>query len=121
MRKLRRKGEKETWLPIQEALEVVILNVKILSKTENEMEVVLEGEDHTLPNMLKEIAMQDSDVEFASYKIDHPKLGAPKLYIRTNGKKKPERVLSDAIKKIRKDITALKEGTSKKSASKKKK
>ena len=75
----------------------------ITSKDTKYLEVSLAGEDHSFPNLLREALMEDPDVEFASYKIDHPQLGAPKLYLRTKGKK-PERALNDAIKKVRKKI-----------------
>jgi DNA-directed RNA polymerase subunit L len=76
----------------------------IINKDAKYLEVSLAGEDHSFPNLLREALMEDSDVEFASYRIDHPQLGVPKLYIRTSGKK-PEKALLEAIKKVRKRIS----------------
>ncbi len=76
----------------------------IITKDAKYLEVSLAGEDHSFSNLLREALMEDPDVEFASYKIDHPQLGIPKLYIRTSGKK-PEKALLEAIKKVRKRIS----------------
>ena len=83
------------------------MKAKILEKEGNRIEVELVGEDHSLPGLLREALMGDSSVEFASYKLDHPQLGSPKLFLKTSGKK-PEKALSDALKKVRKSITDLK-------------
>ncbi len=87
------------------------MEVKTITKEKNELEVEIIGEDHSLPNILREMIMQDPSVEFASYIIDHPKLGNPKLYIKTNGKKTAEKVLNDAVKKVRKEVSDLKTAT----------
>ena len=56
---------------------------------------------HGFPNALRELLVNEKDVEFVAYRIDHPQTGSPKLVIRS-GKKKPEKALSEAIKKVRK-------------------
>ncbi|MFH1447329.1 MAG: DNA-directed RNA polymerase subunit L [Candidatus Micrarchaeota archaeon] len=90
------------------------MDVKIVSKEGKHMEIELGGERHTFPNLLREVITQDPDVEFAAYNLDHPRFGTPKLYLKTNGNKKPEKVLSDALKKIRKDIAEFKAATTNK-------
>ncbi len=81
------------------------MKVSVELKEDNYLEVIMVGEDHSLPNMLRDALMEDGDVEFAAYYINHPQLGSPKLQIRTNGKKKPQKALAEAVKKIRKRIT----------------
>ena len=76
------------------------------SSKDDVLEVTMVGEDHSFPNLLRETLAQDEDVEFVSYRIDHPQTGSPKLVIRT-GKKKPEKALSEAVKKVRKQIEAF--------------
>jgi len=81
------------------------MKVKVESKKENDITVTLEGEDHSFPNLLRETVVEDEEVEFAAYNIDHPQLGHPKLTIVTSGKKKPVKILKEAIKKVRKSVS----------------
>jgi DNA-directed RNA polymerase subunit L len=74
------------------------MKVTIDHKGDNHMEVMLLGEDHSVPNLLREALMEDESVEFASYNIDHPQLGSPKLVIKT-------KALKDAIKKAKKMVS----------------
>jgi DNA-directed RNA polymerase subunit L len=83
---------------------VICVKVNILTKNSELLELTMQGEDHSFPNLLREALMEDEDVEFAAYNIAHPQLAPPKLVIRTNGKKKPDRALLDAIKKVRKKV-----------------
>jgi DNA-directed RNA polymerase subunit L len=74
-------------------------------KKDDVLEVTMVGEDHSFPNLLRETLAQDEDVEFVSYRIDHPQIGSPKLVIKAG--KKPEKALSEAIKKVRKLVEAF--------------
>jgi len=63
------------------------MNVKILSKTDDETEVEIEGEDHTLMNVLKDALLRLDDVESATYKMNPEQSGGqtePVLYIETS-------------------------------------
>ena len=97
------------------------MKVKIGQNKDNKMDITLEGEDHSFPNLLREASMEDEEVEFAAYNIEHPQLGNPKLTIITNGKKKPEKVLKDAVKKVRKSISEFQSAVDKVKVEKKEK
>lgn len=76
------------------------MKLTVLSKTENEIEVEVHGENETLLNPIKQALLADKDVDFAEYIIEHPSLSVPKVFIRTKGKVKPELVLKRTIKNL---------------------
>jgi len=85
------------------------LKLRVIKKDKNFLEVVLEGEEHSFPNLLRETLLEDDDVEFASYVMEHPQLGNPKLIVKTKGRS-PESAIKSALKKIEKrasDFEAL--------------
>lgn len=76
------------------------MRLKILDRKPNEITLEIEGEKHTLCNLLESVLLEDEDVEFASYNIAHPLVSNPIMRVRTNGKKSPEEALKEAVKKI---------------------
>jgi len=85
------------------------LKLHVIKKDKNFLEVILEGEEHSFPNLLRETLLEDDDVEFASYVMAHPQLGNPKFIVRTKSKT-PEAAIKSALKKIEKkasDFEAL--------------
>ena len=89
------------------------MNVEILKSEKNYVEMLLHGEDHSIPNAICGILNEDEDVEFASYSIDHPAVSAPKLIVRT-GKKDPIALISSAAKKLGKQAQDLSKSFEKK-------
>lgn len=81
------------------------LNIKTKEPHYVEMEIV--GGDRAFPEAIREIILKDSDVEFASYTVDHPQVGIPLLIVRTK-KKNPIIVIKNAIKTLRKQAVAFK-------------
>jgi DNA-directed RNA polymerase subunit L len=75
------------------------LNVKTMEA--NYLEIELEGEDIGLPHALREILIEDKDVEFAACKNDHPQVGQPVIILRTKSKKAID-VLESAVDKLKK-------------------
>ncbi len=71
-----------------------------MNKESNSLEFEIDGEDHTLCNALRNILLEDDDVEFVSYKIDHPTHANPIFYVKTNGQKTPTEALIDASDKL---------------------
>jgi DNA-directed RNA polymerase subunit L len=62
------------------------MNLKILNKTDTELEMEIVGETHTLLNLLKTILLEDDAVEIATYDIKYLGISEPIMYVRTNGK-----------------------------------
>jgi len=77
------------------------VKIKILEISDKELEFELEGEGHTLCNLLRKVLLEDKDVTFAGYRIEHPLIGKPKMYVRTNGKKDPLDAVIEAAKRIK--------------------
>lgn len=61
--------------------------MEVILNKRYEMEIVFEGETHTLCNVLRSILMEDEKVKAAAYSIDHPIVGEPQLYIRQEARK----------------------------------
>ncbi|RLE97103.1 MAG: DNA-directed RNA polymerase subunit L [Thermoprotei archaeon] len=59
------------------------MELKILRENEHELEFILEGEDHTFCNLLVNILLEDPLVEFSAYRIPHPLIRKPIVYVRT--------------------------------------
>jgi DNA-directed RNA polymerase subunit L len=59
------------------------MEVKILKETANELEFEVIGEDHTFSNALQNFLNGRKEVVLASYKIKHPLLSNPQIYVKT--------------------------------------
>ena len=79
------------------------MELKFLRDEENFIEVELVGEEHTLPNMVRDVLNQDKDVTFAAYVMEHPLVANPKLVIRTK-KGSAKKALKNALKELRERI-----------------
>lgn len=77
------------------------MEVKIVSKTKNELKVEIVGEDHTLCNLLQNVLLEDKNVEIAGYDQPHPLIRSSIVYFRTKRDASPERVLLNALNGIR--------------------
>ena len=71
------------------------MEVKIIRKTDTEIEMEVRGESHTLMNALKAALLEDKSVQTATYTIEFPGVSEPVLYVKTNKSEDP----IDAIKK----------------------
>ena len=83
------------------------MELKVLSLTDNELEIEVVGENETLLNPIKQALLADKDVDFAEYIIEHPLLSRPKIFVRTRGKTKPQVVLKRAMKSLIADYDAF--------------
>ena len=75
------------------------MRIVILEKTENFVKLRMEGESHTLLNLLTDILIDDDRVDIAWYDFKFPTVSEPILSIRTYGDD-PIEVLKDAARKI---------------------
>ena len=71
------------------------MELNILSKTDNELEVEFKGETHTLLNMLRAHLVADERVEIVYYDMKQVSISDPILFIKTHGED-PIGVLKDA-------------------------
>jgi DNA-directed RNA polymerase subunit L len=76
-------------------------NIEILKNTKTELEIKVPGESHTICNLLRKYLMEDEDVKYAVYGIDHPIVGEPIITIKANPKKSPKKAILSASNKIK--------------------
>lgn len=65
----------------------------------------IEGEDHTLCNILVDELLQDENIVCASYKVEHPLVGIPQVIVETNDKETAKQALNSAVKRLKKKIS----------------
>ena len=76
------------------------MQLKVLKQTDNELKIEVEGEGHTLFNLMESVLLEDPKVEFASYNMPHPLISNTVVTVRTSEGKKPEEALKEACEKI---------------------
>jgi DNA-directed RNA polymerase subunit L len=76
------------------------MKVKILSESQNKLEIEIADEDHTLGNLLRSKLLKDKKVKHAGYQIVHPLTGGIKLVVQTEGSLKPRDALLKALVEI---------------------
>jgi DNA-directed RNA polymerase subunit L len=76
------------------------MKIKVLKRTDNELKLEIEGEGHSLLNLLQKALLEDSNIAMAGYDVPHPLFDRGILYIQTKGKQDPEDVIKEAVKKI---------------------
>ena len=84
------------------------MEVKVLSKTKNELKLEILGEDHTFCNLLQNTLLQDKNVEIAGYDQPHPLIRSSVVYLRTKREASPEKALLAAlagIQELNKEFT----------------
>lgn len=89
------------------------MELNIVEETPKRLVVEVKGESHTLCNALKSALWGNRHVKVASYSIDHPLVGVPKLVVETDGELKPKKALMDAADRLLKDTEKLKKDISK--------
>ncbi len=90
------------------------MEVKILSDDKGLLQVEIEGESHTLCNVIREELWNIEDTSYASYNIKHPQISNPVLAVKSK-KGKSKKLILDAVaslkektKKLRADASKLK-------------
>ena len=76
-------------------------DIEILRSTKLELELKIPGESHTVCNALRKVLMEDDDVDYAVYGIDHPLIGEPEITIKVKRTKNPKKVLLKASNKLK--------------------
>ncbi len=84
------------------------MELSVVEKGKDKMKIEVQGEDHTLLNVLRENAWKAGAGQ-ASYMIEHPYMAKPKIMIKA---KDPKKVLSSAAQAMSDDsktfLTAFK-------------
>jgi len=91
----------------ESSLLAFIMEIRVLEKSARKLVFQLIGADHTFCNALKNELVGTDGVEIATYAIEHPQIGIPKMLIETKAKVKPTDVLvkaSESLKKHNKEF-----------------
>ena len=83
------------------------MEVKIVTNEKNILELELVGADQSLAQLITMRLNEDKDVDFASYKLEHPILSSPTLYVRTK-KGDPSKLVLSVVASLKKDIEDFK-------------
>ncbi len=73
------------------------MEVKVLTKSKNELRLEIVGEDHTFCNLLQNVLLEDKNVEIAGYDQPHPLIRSSIVYLRTKRDASPEKALLSAL------------------------
>lgn len=76
------------------------MEMRLVNKTNNRLEIQFIGENDTLLNLLKQKLLADPAVETATYIMGHPYLDNPTFVLETKSGK-PEQALKNAAKDLR--------------------
>ncbi len=95
-------GSTAWWKPRSKKLEI-----KIIEYGPNILRFKVDGETHTLFNALRIELLNDKDVEFAAYKVEHPLFDRIEFVVRTKTID-PLEVVKKAINRIRRRFTTIK-------------
>ncbi|WP_455364394.1 DNA-directed RNA polymerase subunit L [[Eubacterium] cellulosolvens] len=89
------------------------MKIKIIAEEGNELKIEIEGEGHTLGNLLQQELLEDKKVEIAGYDVPHPLINSAIVYIRTLGRKSPRKSLQEALKRLQDKIDTFQENVEK--------
>jgi len=84
-----------------------LIKINVLKRTEKEIEIEVEGEDHTLGNLVAKMALRHPNVSIAFYTIDHPLVGKLRIRIVSDGSKDVGEVFNEVLESIKKDVSEL--------------
>ena len=79
-----------------------MLKLRILKQTEKRLELEVEGEDHSLLNLLTKTMLKMGHVKLAAYRIDHPLVGRPVIIVETDGEISPAEAIKKGLEEIKK-------------------
>lgn len=66
------------------------MELKVIREEKGELEIEVVGESHTFMNALRDVLSAHKDVLQASYRVEHPVLSNPVLYVKTKAKAVPK-------------------------------
>lgn len=87
------------------------MKINVVKDEGNELVVEFDTFDFTIPDLLADELLEDSNVEFAGVSKDHPETGKPVLMLRA---KKPKDSIVKAIERLDENFSELKTQLSKK-------
>lgn len=89
------------------------MKINVIKEEGKLLQIEFDTPDLTIPDLIANALLKESDVQFAGVSKDHPETGKPMLLIKT-GKKSPKEELMKALESIDETITEMKDQLSKK-------
>ena len=83
-----------------------MVSIKILKEEKNKIQLKINGETHTVLNLIRNELFKDDSVEFAGYKIDHPQIKNVVFTVITS-KGNPKTIIKKTIEKIQKKLSKI--------------
>jgi DNA-directed RNA polymerase subunit L len=90
------------------------MEYEILKEETHEMQIQFSEIDHGFLNMIKEAVWQQSGVEMASFRIEHPEVSKPLFILKTKGKDAKKiwnsalAAIDEQLEKLSKELKKLK-------------
>lgn len=84
------------------------MNVRVVSVDSKRLVLEIEGEDHTLGNMLMKEALRHPAVSYASYRVPHPLKRLVEFVIVVKDGENPGKVLLEVISSLRRQLEEFK-------------
>ena len=75
------------------------MEIRLIKKEKDSMELEVVGEDETLLEPLKQKLLEDKNVELATYLLGHPMLENPKIFVKVKSGK-PQAAFKKAAKAL---------------------
>jgi DNA-directed RNA polymerase subunit L len=79
------------------------MEVKILKDEKDELQIELSETDEGFLNLIKNAVWQQSGVEFAGFRIEHPETSKPIFIIKSKGKKAKD-IWNSALESISEEL-----------------
>jgi len=86
-----------------------MVDFEIITDKTLELEFIAHNERHGICNALRHLLMENPDVEYAVYNIDHPLTGEPIMTIKTKRGKRPRVALQKAAEDLKKEVEEFKD------------
>ena len=83
-----------------------MFKVEVNIRDEKTLELIFDGEKHTIPGLIVDYLNRMPDVEFAGYDVEHPLRQKSKLIVKFKKGKASKRLL-DVLEKIKRDFNSL--------------
>lgn len=81
------------------------MNINILEDKKGSLVFEIEGVSHGFCNLLKDELVKDDSVKIATYRLDHPLVGVPRMKIEGSDARSS---LKKAVKSLKKDVESFK-------------
>lgn len=88
------------------------MELKIISVSDKEVEFEIVGGEYTVAELLTSRLNEKKEVEFASYKVAHPLVSNPHVYVRVSSGKALA-LIADTLEELKEEVAAFREALGK--------